>query len=86
MDSAGVSWRGISRSAGQSKEHMEYSPYGKSYLPISYHPSSKRYMRILLFSDLNYKFNTHTHTCKILSTIEFELDTHIWPFSLKFLL
>ena len=42
-------------------------------------------MRILLFSDQNYDFNTHTHTSNILSTIKFDLDTHSSPFSLKFL-
>ena len=29
-----------------------------------YHPNRKRYMRILLFWDLTYEFNTHTHTWK----------------------
>ena len=33
-------------------------------------------MRILVFWDLNYEFNTHTHTLKILSTIDFELNSH----------
>ena len=45
-------------------------------------------MRILLFWDLNYEFNTHTHThtLKILSTIDFELDTHSLRFLQEFLL
>ena len=37
-------------------------------------------MRMIVVSDLKYEFNTHTHACKILSTIELELDTHISPF------
>ena len=34
-------------------------------------------MRILLFLDLNYEVNIHTHTQTILSTIDFELNTYI---------
>ena len=49
-----------------------------------YHPNRKRYMRILLFEDLNYEFNTHTWT--ILSTIDFELDTRTSRFSQEFTL
>ena len=32
-------------------------------------------MRILVFEDLNYEFNTHTYTWNNLSTMDFELDT-----------
>ena len=34
-------------------------------------------MRILLFWDLNYEFNTHAHTRTILNTIDFEFDAHL---------
>ena len=34
-------------------------------------------MRILSFWDLNYEFNTHTHTRKMLSAMGCELDAHI---------
>ena len=36
----------------------------------------EKYMRILLFWGPNSEVNTHAHTWKILSTIDFELDTH----------
>ena len=43
-------------------------------------------MRILLFSDLNYEFNTHTHTCKMMSALDFEFDTRTLRFSQEFVL
>ena len=42
-------------------------------------------MRILLFWELNNEFNTHTHTSKILSSIDFELDAQTLRFSLVFI-
>ena len=42
-------------------------------------------MRILLFEDLNYEFNTHTHTSQILSAIALEFYTHTLRFSRDFL-
>ena len=46
-----------------------------------YHPNRNRHMRILLFQDLNYEFDTHTYTWNILNNIKFELDAHTSPFS-----
>ena len=50
------------------------------------HPNRKRYMRILLFWDLNYEFHPHAHTWKILTAIDFELDTHTSRFSQEFIM
>ena len=41
-------------------------------------------MCIRFFLDLNIKFNTHTHT--MLSTIDFELDTHALRLFAEFVL
>ena len=38
-------------------------------------------MRILLFWDLSYEFNAHTHAWTIPSAIDFELDARISRFS-----
>ena len=56
------------------------------YLRIKKSLKLRKYMRILLFRDLNYEFNTHAHTWEILSTMGFELDTHSSRFSQEFLL